>query len=75
VPLTKATMLAGKLVWSSVCLKRLLRTALGLASFLSSMAICRPCLSDSSRRSLIPVIFLDLTKSAILAIKRALLTW
>ena len=72
---TKATMLAGKLVCSSVCLKRLFKTALGLASLFNSIAIWRPVLSDSSRMSLMPFNFLFLTRSAILAMSLALLTW
>ena len=47
---------------------------LGLTSLLSSIQTRIPVLSDSSRRSVIPSIFLSLTSSAIFSIRRALLT-
>ena len=44
------------------------------ASFLNSIAILIPSLEDSSRKSVIPSIFFNLTSSAILIIRLALLT-
>ncbi len=74
VPSTKATKLAGKVVCSLVCLKRLFKTDFGLASLLSSTTTLIPSLSDSSRRSAIPTSFFSCTSSAILATISALLT-
>ncbi len=75
VPSTKATKFAGKVVWSLVCLNKLLRTDFGFASFLRSITTRSPSLSDSSLKSAIPTNFLSLTSSAILATISDLFTW
>ena len=62
-------------IWSAVCLNRLLRTLCGLASRLISMYIRMPSRSDSSRRSATPSSFLSLTRSAIFSSSADLFTW
>ena len=47
-------------VWSWVCRKSWFRTTSGVSSFLSSKTSRIRCLSDSSRMSLMPGIFLSL---------------
>ena len=58
-----------------VCLNNRFKTTFGFASFFNSITILIPSLSDSSLKSEIPTIFLSLTKSAMLSISLALLTW
>ena len=72
---TRATILKPKLVDKAVCLYKLLRTTSGFASLFSSITILIPSLSDSSRKSEIPLILSSLTSSAIFLINSALFTW
>ena len=58
-----------------VFLNRFSRTTLDRASLCSSMTMRMPCLSDSSRRSVMPSISLSFTRSAIWVMSWALLTW
>ena len=74
-PPTIASMMMPKLVWSGVCLYRLLSTTSGISPRFSSMTMRMPSRSDSSRRSEMPSIVLSRTRSAIFSISRALLTW
>ncbi len=72
---TRASMMMPKLDCRAVCLKRVLSTTWGLASFFSSMTIRMPLRSVSSRRSEIPSRRLSLTWSAMFLISWRLLTW
>ena len=71
-PSTRATMLALKAIFRAVCLKRLLSTLRGAASFLHSMTMRMPSRSDSSRRSAMPSILPVLTSSAIFSSRAGL---
>ena len=58
-----------------MCLYKLFKTTLALASFLTSITILIPSKADSSLKLEIPSITLSLTSSPILWIKAFLLTW
>ena len=58
-----------------VCLYSWFSTTRGMASRLSSTTTRMPSRSDSSRRSLMPSIFLSRTSSAMFSTRRALFTW
>ncbi len=73
-PSTKATTLMPNTFSICVCVYRLLIRTSGTSPRRSSITIRIPSLSDSSRSSVMPSIFLSLTSSAIFSIKRALLT-
>ena len=68
-------MMAPNVTCSGVWTKSWLSTTLGFASFLSSITMRMPSRSDSSRRSLMPVIRPWRTRSAIFSSRFALLTW
>ena len=74
IPSTRASMLRWKVSCSCVCLKSWFRTLLGIASFFISTTMRTPSLSDSSRRFLIPSIFLSRTRSANFSSRVALFT-
>ena len=74
-PPTRAMLMIPNVVCIWVCLYSLLSTTIGMASRLSSMTSRMPERSDSLRRSLISVIFLVLTRSTMLSISEARLTW
>jgi len=73
--LLSATMFSEKLLCNSVILKSLFKITFGRASFFNSTVICIPARSESSRKFLIPLIFLSRIKSAIFISNRALFTW
>ncbi|OQA08860.1 MAG: hypothetical protein BWY66_00817 [bacterium ADurb.Bin374] len=68
-------MMTPKEVRIEVCWNRLLRTTWALALREISMTMRMPSRSDSSRRSVMPSIFLSRTRSAICLTSFALLTW
>src|SRR4030065_1030322 len=74
-PSVRASIIIPKVSSSWVFLYKELITTFGIVSFLSSITTLIPLLSDSSRRSLIPSIFLVLTSSAIFPIRFDLFTW
>src|SRR5438105_4632497 len=67
-------MIAPKVVCIAVCLYRLFSTTSGTASRLSSITMRMPSRSDSSRRSLMPSIFLSRARSAMFFTRFDLLT-
>ena len=75
-PSTSASMLAPKLVCSSVCLKRLFSTTLATASRLSTTTRRWPVREeDSSRTSAMPATLPSLTRSAIFSARLSGFTW
>ena len=74
-PLSSATILILKLDSSGVCKNKLLTITSAVSPRRKSIAIRIPSLSDSSRISVIPSIFLSRTSSAIRSISLALLVW
>ena len=72
--MTSASIITPNVSCSCVCLYSWFKIIFGLTSFLSSMHMRMPCLSDSSLRSVIPSTFLSRTRSAIFSISLALFT-
>ncbi len=72
---TRASIITPKVVSICVWLNNWLRTICEFASRFSSMTTRIPLRSDSSRRLLIPSIFLSLTRFAIVSRSCALFTW
>ena len=73
-PFTKANILIPKVVCNCVCLYKLFKTTIGVASRFNSITIRIPSRSDSSLISEISSSTLALTKSAIFSINEALPT-
>ena len=74
-PLDRATILIENVLSKSVCLYKLFKSTSETVPLLRSITTLSPSLSDSSRISEMPSIFLSLTSSAIFSINLALLTW
>ena len=75
LPLTKQMLLTENELCRAVYLYNLFKTTFGIESRFNSYTILIPLLSDSSRISEIPSIFLSLTKSAVFLIISDLFTW
>ena len=72
--LTRASIMIPKVSCICVCLKRRFKIIFAFTSRRNSITMRIPSLSDSSRRSVMPSIFFNLTSSAIFNIRLALFT-